>query len=272
MRIRIAHEIGRRFSPPARSIIQNLRLTPRSHEAQYVLSWRVSLDVDGALRQSEDALGNLVHSFSRYGPLDGLTILAEGEVETADSVGVVRGAVEPLPAEMFLRASPMAQIGGALRDFAAQAVAGAATPLEKLHRLMAALHALMNFDPLKTDEADDAAAAFALRRGGCRDYVHVFVACARWLGIPARFVRGYVAPSEDFSAPGLYAWAEAYDPVLGWVAFDPVAKVCADERYVRVIVGFDGQDCAAVRSAHSGGEERSESAVTVEQAGGQSQG
>ena len=69
----------------------------------------------------------------------------------------------------------------------------------------------------------------------------------------------------------MHGWAEAHVPVLGWVAFDPTAPLCADERYIRVAVGFDAQDGAMTRSAHSGGEEKIETAIRVEQAGAQSQ-
>ena len=70
---------------------------------------------------------------------------------------------------------------------------------------------------------------------------------------------------------GAHEWAEAHVPVLGWVAFDATAPICPDERYIRVAVGFDGQDGAMTRSAHSGGEEKVEAAIRVEQASGQSQ-
>ena len=60
-------------------------------------------------------------------------------------------------------------------------------------------------------------------------------------------------------------------PNLGWVAFDATAPICPDERYIRVVVGFDGQDGAMTRSAHSGGEEKIETAILVEQARAQSQ-
>ena len=70
---------------------------------------------------------------------------------------------------------------------------------------------------------------------------------------------------------GAYEWAEAHVPGLGWVAFDASAPICPDDRYVRVAIGFDGQDGAMSRSAHSGGEETVEAAVRVDQARAQSQ-
>ncbi len=252
MRIRISQQASYAYAPAARSIIQVLRLTPRSFEAQYVSRWRIATDIDCALRQSEDSLGNIVHSFSHPGPLERIGVTAEGEVETFDSVGVVRGSIEPLPPEIYLRAAPLAEANGALREFAEAATTGKREALDRLHPLMAAIYEAMTFAPAPTPATTTAAEAFALRNGVGRDFAHVFIACSRWLGMPARYVSGYfVRPDADSPDAG-HAWAESYVPGLGWVAFDAANDVCADERYVRVAVGFDYQSAAPVRGARAG--------------------
>jgi transglutaminase-like putative cysteine protease len=270
MRIRVSHQIVHRFAPPARTVNQILRLTPLSFDSQYVLRWRLDVDADGALRETEDAHGNALTSYSHYGPIERVTISASGEVETSDAAGVVRGAVERLPAEMYLRESPLAHANAALRGFTAEATQGASDPLDSMHRLMAALHEVMARQGDETDAAGSAIEAFALRRGRGRDFAHIFIACARWRGIPARFVSGYRVGDERGQAGG-HEWAEAFVPELGWVAFDASAPICPDDRYVRVAVGFDGQDTAMIRSAHRGGDEKVEAAIRVEQARAQSQ-
>jgi hypothetical protein len=166
MRIAIAHHTSFTFTPPARALVQNLRLSPRSFDSQYVLRWRLEIDVDGALSRGEDSLGNLVSTFSHPAAVERFTISAIGEVETSDAVGVVRGEVEPLPAAMFLRASPLAQANRALREFATEAVGGAVDRVERLHLLMAAVHGAMTYDPGPSEAHGEAAEAFALRRGG----------------------------------------------------------------------------------------------------------
>jgi len=272
MRIRISHEITHRFTPPARMLIQTLKLTPSSFDSQYILSWRINFDLDAVLRQTEDSHGNILSSFSHHGaPLETVTVTARGEVETSDTAGVVRGSVERLPAEMYLRESPLAHANGALRAFAADATISATSPLDALHRLMSGLSEVMAFEPGTPEGPDSAAEAFALRRGQARDFAHVFVACARALNFPARYVSGYRAQSDSNDEAGAHAWAEAYSPGLGWVAFDPTASICADEAYVRVAVGFDGQDAAFVRSSAGGVEDKVESAIWIDQAGFQTQ-
>lgn len=271
MRIRVSHEIIHRFSPAARTVNQILRLTPLSFDSQYVLRWRIDVDADGALRQSEDAHGNVVASYSCHGLIERLAVRAAGEVETSDAAGVVRGAVERLPAEMYLRESPLAHVNGTLRDFAAEATKGATDPLDSMHRLMSALHEALPYHPDDKDAAGSAVEAFALRRGRAHDFAHIFIACVRFLRIPARFISGYRLAGEGAEPAGAHEWAEANLPALGWVAFDATAPICPDERYIRVAIGFDGQDGATTRSAHSGGEEKIETAIRVEQAGAQSQ-
>ena len=272
MRIKVSHEIRHRFTPPARGAIQNLRLTPHGFESQYVLRWRIGVDADCVLRQTDDAHGNIVSSFSLHGPpIERVVVSAEGEVETTDAAGVIRGAVERLPPETYLRQSPLAYVNGSLRGFAAEATAGAEYPLDAMHRLMGALHGALAYQPDSADAPGLAVEAFALRRGRARDFAHIFIACARWLNIPARFVGGYRAGDEAGERAGVHAWAEAHVPVLGWVGFDATEPVCPDERYVRVVVGFDGQDGAMTRVAHSGGAEEVETAVRVEQAQSQRQ-
>ena len=272
MRIRISHEITHRFAPPARMLIQNLRLTPHGFDSQYVLSWRIDLSVDSALKQTEDAHGNVVSTFSHHGgPIERLTVTATGEIETSDAAGVVKGTVERLPAEMYLRDSALAHSNGALRAFANDSAAGAQDPLDVLHRLMGELNRVMTFDPHQSDDPDSAAEAFALRRGRARDFAHIFIACARFLGAPARFVNGYRAADEEGGETGAHCWAEAHAPRLGWIAFDPTACICADPRYVRVAVGFDARDGSFMSTAHGMVDDAVESVIRVEQAGYQTQ-
>ena len=272
MRIRISHEMAHRYAPGARMLIQNLRLTPHGFDSQYVLDWRIQVDVDSALRTGEDAHGNIVTTFSHHGPaIEKLTVSAGGEIETTDAAGVVRGAVERLPPEMYLRNSPLANVNGALREFANGAAAGASDPLDAMHRLMIEVHRTTTFEPYKTDDPESAVEAFALRRGRARDFAHIFIACARFLGVPARFVGGYRAAADAGGEAGAHAWTEAHIARLGWVAFDPTICLCADARYVRVVIGFDGQDGAFVRSAQGTSEDTVETAVRVAQSGVQSQ-
>jgi transglutaminase-like putative cysteine protease len=268
MRIRVLHETTLRFPEPVRALQLHIRMTPRSFDAQYVSRWRIETDLHATLRPREDAFGSVVHALNWFKPIQALTVSAGGEVETFDKVGVVRGAVETLPDEMFLRASALAQANPALRAFAHD-VKGA-DPLDRLHRLMEAVRGRLAFEGGLGGEAP-AAEAFALGRGGAADFAHVFVACARAWGTPARVVTGYRVGEKGHESSEIFAWAEAASPGLGWIAFDAVNDLCADETYVRVAAGLDLRDAAPVRCWSPAGDAVATARLVVEQAATQSQ-
>ena len=97
MRIRISHETRYRYDAPTNGVIQTLRLTPRNHDGQYVIHWRIEVTEDCRLDVHEDAFGNITHTFSADGPFEELGVQVEGEVDVQDAAGVVRGAIERFP-------------------------------------------------------------------------------------------------------------------------------------------------------------------------------
>jgi transglutaminase-like putative cysteine protease len=273
MRLRIQHRISHEFASPARGVIQVLRLTPRSFESQHVLSWRLNVNQDCALHHSQDTLGNVVNTFTLPGPLDEVTVTAEGEIEINDAAGIVRGTIEPLPPDVFLRASPATEANGVIREFATDATRGADNVLDKLHALLLAVHEAI--EPADAESGDaPASAAFALKRGAPRDFAHIFIAGARVLDAPARFVSGYVVDAERPEGQS-HCWAEAHVPKLGWIGFDATIGECVGEGHARVAVGIDWLGASPVRAARgSGGAETVTSHValsTAMQAAWQSQ-
>jgi transglutaminase-like putative cysteine protease len=255
MRIRIAHETIYRYEQPAKSVIQTLRLTPRSHDGQHVVNWRIDVDQDVRLSEVEDAFGNVCHVFSAVGSIDALRVTVEGEVETQDRTGVVRGTIERFPASLYLRETPLSASDRELRAFALSAANGAANPLSVCHSLMGAIHSEIALDADPTQQATNAMQAFRLRRGICQDVAHIFIACARAHRIPARYVSGHLyKPGEATRQNAGHAWAEAYVEGLGWVGFDPTNDICPTESHVRVAMGLDFLGAAPVRGARYGGE------------------
>jgi transglutaminase-like putative cysteine protease len=273
VRIRIAHETVYRYDTPAKSAIELLRLTPRNHDGQYVVRWRIDVSEDCRLEPHEDAFGNLTHTFSADGPLSELRVGVAGEVETQDTAGVVRGALERFPPSLFLRDTPLTRADGAIAVFAADAAGAADAPLGRMHALLARIHGSFTFDPDPTHPATSASEAFAMKRGVCQDYAQVFIAAARCIGVPARYIGGYFLRADGVhDQEAGHAWAEAYVPDLGWVAFDPANGISATDAHVRVAVGLDYLGAAPIRGVHFGGTGESLAVtVHVDQAGRQTQ-
>ena len=179
MRLRIAHSSVYRYDPPAAGVIQVLRLTPRNHDGQYVGRWRIDVVPDARLAAHEDAFGNITHVFTADGPLEELRVEVDGEVETQNANGVVRGTVERFPPSLFLRDTALTQADGAIRDFA-QTIRAASGGV-----VLAELHGLLDrlFEDIAGDAASpapaNAAEAFARKRGAPKDLAHIFIGAAR---------------------------------------------------------------------------------------------
>jgi transglutaminase-like putative cysteine protease len=269
MRIRIRHAIAYAYDTPPTGVTQLLRLTPRNHDGQYVLDWRIDLSRDCLLHQHEDAFGNITHSFTAEGPFAELTINVEGEVDTQDLNGVVSGTLERFPASLFLRETALTQADGGIAEFAERLRAEEREPLALLHTLLRELHGEMDFDPAQA--AANAGEAFSARRGCDGDMAHVFIAAARALGTPARFVSGHCLRNGAVQE-ACQAWAEAYVDRLGWIGFDPAGGLCVTDAYVRLAVGLDHLGAAPVRGQRFGGSgETAKTTVEIAQAGQQSQ-
>ena len=253
MRIRIDYETKYAYARPARFIVQTLRVTPGSTESQQVRDWRIETDVDTRLRRSEDAFGNIVHTLYTERPTEVLTIRVTGEVATSDTGGVLRCGPERLSPLVYLRDSPLTHADAALREFTDQ-VGTEGDALTRLHRLMAAIHREVAFMVGSTTADHTAADAFAQRQGVCQDHSQIFIACARRMGIPARYISGHLHRTDGLiDQDAAHAWAEAWVPALGWVGFDAANGIAPTEHYVRVASGLDALGASPFRGTSYGG-------------------
>ncbi|MCA0320390.1 MAG: transglutaminase family protein [Proteobacteria bacterium] len=256
MRIRIAHETLYTYAVPANAVIQTLRLTPRNFSGQHVANWRLDVDQDCRLDAHEDAFGNITHTFSASGPIQSMTIRVDGLIETSDTAGVVRGAIERFPPGLYLRETDLTKADAEIRAYAEarRAKAGNGT-LSILHALLDDLPAGMAYDKDPTHASTTATEAFALKSGVCQDFAHIFIAAARHLGIPARYVGGYFLHADGtIDQEAGHAWAEAYVEDLGWVGFDPANAICPAEQHIRIACGLDYLNAAPVRGSRHGGD------------------
>jgi transglutaminase-like putative cysteine protease len=132
-----------------------------------------------------------------------------------------------------------------------------------MHALKDAVREALDYREGATDAETTAEEAATMGAGVCQDFAHLFLACARRLDVPARYVVGYL---HDPQAPELasHAWVEAHVEGLGWVGFDPVHDVCPTTAHVRLATGFDAADAAPIRGTmRAGSEERLEVEVAV---------
>lgn len=250
MRLKISHVTEYRYDEPAAFSLQRLRLTPPTVAGQSTLDW--SLHVEGAKPEVEydDQFGNHVNLVSLQGEQKVTRIVAEGEVETEDRNGVIGPHTGFCPLWLFLRDTPRTKPGKLTRELI-KGVNGD-NDLARMHALMAAIHETVDYRPGTSDADTTAEQALEKKSGVCQDHAHVFVAAARALQIPARYISGYLMMDEKIEQAATHAWAEAHIPGLGWVGFDPANKICPDERYVRIATGLCYKDAAPVSGMRIG--------------------
>jgi transglutaminase-like putative cysteine protease len=252
MRLAVHYNTRYHYSEQARRVIQLLRLTPITFDGQIVHDWRIDVDCDARLREGRDGFGNIIHMLYVDRPTQALKVSVNGRVITEDRAGLIAGLPHELPPEVFKRMTPLTEADAGLRAFAASI--GDGEMLDRLHRLNAAIHDQLGFDTGTTQADTTAAQALAAGHGVCQDFTHIFIAAARLLDIPARYVSGHLFRREGAELQeASHAWAEAYVEDLGWVAFDPTNGIGADDAYIRVACGLDYRDAAPFAGARAGG-------------------
>jgi transglutaminase-like putative cysteine protease len=252
MRLTILHDTVYQYETPARYCIQYLRLTPRSDAGQRIAEW--DIESPGVLWRQTDAFGNVVHVMSLDAAHQSLRIRARGVVETTLQPGDAIADVASVPVESFLVPTPLTQPDAALTELS-RPLAAAADKDAALAALMQDIHARVRYETGATDVEHTAAEALAQGRGVCQDHAHIFIACARQAGLPARYVSGYidVGSADDASHASSHAWADVWITGRGWVSFDATHRARAGEAYCRLAVGRDFLDASPVRGMRTGG-------------------
>ena len=271
MKLTISHRTVYRYETPQKSVLQSQRLFPSVFDGQSVIEWTVTTEdgIEGA--EFRDGAGNQTRTVRVVGPLQEVTTLVEGVLETTDLAGVLRGHREKVPPLAYVDSTRMTRPDVALTELAEAAMEKSAADgqLAQAHALSKAVTEAIVYTPASTGSETTAAEALANGKGVCQDQAHALIAMARSQGIPARYVTGYLFAGSDpmaqIMAEASHAWAELHIEGLGWVGFDPANESCPDERYVRLCSGVDAFDAAPIRGLSSGsGDESLDVSVAVQ--------
>lgn len=253
MRILIHHETSYSYETPLSYSVQRLYLTPRNFEAQKVIDWKITAPgIEGALSYL-DGFGNCIHLVTIQTIEPTMSVIAEGIVDVTDASGIVKNLPCPAPDAIFLRQTASTRPSPAILDMVEKINTRGRDKLDLLHALMTEIKTAVVYRIGVTDANTTAAEAFAAGQGVCQDHAHVFAGAVRYLGLPARYVTGYLALEGGESATASHAWAEALLPDLGWVGFDPANGKCPTDHYVRVAGGIDAHGITPIRGSRKGG-------------------
>lgn len=253
MRLSILHRTAYRYTSPVFYSIQHLRLTPREEPHQRTLRWR--LKAPGTPAAAPDAYGNLVHTLALTQPHGDVEIEARGEVEVdplADG-RLAESAGGPPPLS-FLASTPLTAADDGLRAFTDRHLRRAGRT--GLLDFALAVCEAIEYQAGTTEVTSTAAEALKLGRGVCQDHAHVFIAGCRLHGLPARYVSGYVYPSDAPHAAS-HAWADVYLPDSGWTSIDITHRRFASDTLCRLAIGRDYTSAGPVRGVRIGGGDES---------------
>lgn len=289
MLLHVVHETAYDYVPLVRTAHHMAHLKPVDNGRQRLLAHRLAIEPQPARRsETVDVFGNTRTFFSLPYAHDGLRVVADSLVSTvpagepatdapwqevAERMRYHRGARYDAAAE-FAFASPYVPRDGAFFGYAQASFAEGRPLLEAARDLMARIHADFEYAPAATDVNTPALEALALRRGVCQDLAHVMLGCLRTLGLPARYVSGYLLTQPPPGRPRLvgsdasHAWVSVYVPGADgagcWVDMDPTNDRAPGEDYVTLAIGRDYGDVSPVRGViHGGSHHTLRVAVTV---------
>lgn len=264
MRLMIRHRTSYRYDKPLSYGLQELRLTPKTRPGQTVLGWTTHIEGGNREVEFDDQHMNHVMLISFSGEGHEIVVTSEGEVETENTNGVVGRHQGFTPLWLFERPTDLTRAGNRTRALIKGLAADFPEELPRLHELTRRIHAAVAYRVGATDPSTTAELALEHGHGVCQDHAHVFLAAARAMGFPARYVSGYLMLNDRVNQDASHAWAEAHLEGLGWIGFDPSNGISPDARYVRVATGVDYRDAAPVSGLRFGDHGKETLAVDIQ--------
>jgi transglutaminase-like putative cysteine protease len=296
-RYHVLHETRYRYGSPVSLSRQLLHLTPRACPWQTCLEHRIDVDPLPGLDESrDDCFGNPIRQFALESPHDRLVVRSESRVEVRSHPPARPFAESPawdgvrdalaygarpvrLEACAYLFESPYVRVKREFDLYARPCFPPGRPLLEGVRALMARIFGEFTFDPKATSIATPALDVLEKKRGVCQDFAHLMLSCLRSLGLPARYVSGYLLTDPPPGKPRMvgadasHAWVSVFCPGDekegaegdGWVDFDPTNDLLPDTRHVTLAWGRDFGDVSPLRGVILGGGESPapEVAVTV---------
>jgi len=297
-RYAVRHETHYQYGAAVDLGLHQLRLTPPSAGRQTLVQHAIEIAPQpDSLTQFADHFGNGVHSLSIESRHNEFSVILQAIIEIAPRAGAVPDgpAWETIQAEMqhdgfptppgvaeFTFPSPLAQQNAAATEYARASLAPGAAIVPALRDLLARMHADFAYVPGVTDVTTAVGEVMTSRAGVCQDFAHVMIAGLRGLGLPARYVSGYLKtyPPESGErlqgadaggrlqgADASHAWISAWcGPEIGWLDCDPTNNLIVADEHIAVAYGRDFADVTPLRGVILGGGQHHLSvAVTVDE-------
>lgn len=252
MRLNVSHRSTYNYEPAAARVALRLKLFPSIYDGQSVESWQVTVNGESVESIYVSGYGDDVALWNSHDPIEAAVVVAKGTIVTQDTAGVVRDLPRRPPAALFTRTTALTGPSDAISQLASSCQTG--DLLETVHGLSLAVKDAVTYRSKVTNSKTTAAEALAAGEGVCQDHAHVFIAACRTLGIPARYVTGYLQATDDETELlETHAWAEAHIKDFGWIGVDPSNGISPTDHYIRIACGLDADDATPIKGHVVGG-------------------
>lgn len=262
MRVSVEHVTRLGYTADVVESVMDARLGPRSDVHQRWSSYELRVAPAAAVRRYADSFGNIAHLVTIAKPHRAVEVTMAGQIETLlrDPFRAPRELPQPLtPGERadFLDPSPLVPPGAEITALAAPFQDGAADTFATAQKLMRLVYDRFDYVPDVTGVGTTVPEILAHKTGVCQDFAHVLIALCRAIGIPARYVSGYIVRDAASAAPtrgagASHAWVEAFTPTHGWRGFDPTNDLVASEHHVKMAIGRDYRDVPPTQGTFRG--------------------
>jgi transglutaminase-like putative cysteine protease len=275
MRLRVVHETVYEYDDPVTTSHHEVHLMPRDATGHTCVSHELLVTpTPGVMRERLDYFKNRACYFGLHESHRSLQILAKSEVrirrpsqpplwsppweEVRDRVARERRP-EALDAYSFVFDSPYIAATAELRELARPSFVPGRPLLEAVIDLTKRIFTDFVYDPAATQVSTPLSEVLERRRGVCQDFAHLEIGCLRAMGLPGRYVSGYLltmpppGKTKLIGADASHAWVSTYFPNAGWLDFDPANNVMPSEHHVTVAYGRDFGDVTPVRGVILGG-------------------
>lgn len=270
MLYQVNHSTCYAYPLPVVQSFTQAHLTPRAVPGQQVREHSLQVTpLPAFLREHTDYFGNQVSTFAVFERHVRFTAVASSVVEVQpeirefrssppwesvhDSMALPLDSVS-IAASEFIFDSPYVFAAPALQEYAWPSFAPGRPLLSAVEDLTRRIHAEFTYQPESTSIDTPLLNVLRDRRGVCQDFAHIMIGVLRSLRLPARYVSGYIRSEPRLQgAAASHAWVQVFDPVNGWVGFDPTNNMLTSDAHITVAWGRDYGDVTPVKGLTLGG-------------------
>ena len=261
----IKHTTKYNYNAPVIDGATLTRLHPVNDDNQKVISHLISITNNPFIETFIDFFNNRVGTFMVIEPHEELNIISEIQVVTSpklipddsidkkaqwDELKRIKDTIEFIDFTAHKPFKGSKEIADVILDLMLKTK----SPFQAVLSLCEYVYTNFEYKTGVTNVKTSLEEAWELKAGVCQDFTNVLLRMVKMLGIPARYVSGYICPNDEITRGegATHAWIEAYIPFYGWIGLDPTNHAIANENHVRVAIGRDYNDCAPVKGVFKG--------------------